>query len=61
MPLRGTQNPMKMGSGSCMLRLRPWHRVEAVFVSGAFSPHMSPARTSGAPEPGAPEDGEPEG
>jgi len=41
MPLRGTQNPMKMGSGSCMLRLRPWHRVEAVFVSGAFNPYMS--------------------
>ena len=38
MPLRGTQNPMKMGLGSFMLRLRPWRRIEAVFVSGALEP-----------------------
>jgi hypothetical protein len=61
MPLRGTQNPIKMGSGSSLLKLRTWHRLEAVLFPVPSSPAKSLARTSGAPEPGAPHTGSPKG
>jgi hypothetical protein len=61
MPLRGTQDPMKMGSGSSLLKLRTWHRIEAVLSLVPSSLAKSLTRTSGAPELGAPHTGNPTG
>ena len=57
MLLRGTQNPMKMGSGSSLLKLGTWHRIEAVLSLVPSSLAKSLARMSDVPEPGAPHTG----